>query len=61
MIICPSGVLTLSGKMSVWGGHNVVFQNRNEYVASGGGGWAGNFKNRPGRCGFTTFTSAAHT
>ena len=26
----------------------MVFQNRNEYVASGGGGWAGNFKNQTG-------------
>ena len=27
----------------------MVFQNCNEYVASGGGDWAGNFKNQTGR------------
>jgi hypothetical protein len=30
IIDCPSGVLTLSGKINVWGGHSVVLRNCNE-------------------------------
>jgi hypothetical protein len=48
IINCPAGVLNLSGKITVWGGHNVVFQNCNEYVATGAGDWAGNFQNQTG-------------
>jgi hypothetical protein len=43
IIECPPGVVDLTGKLTVWGGHNVVFQNCSEYVANAGGDWAADF------------------
>jgi hypothetical protein len=32
----------------VWGGHNVVFQDCNEYVTSLSGDWGADFQNQTG-------------
>ncbi len=45
---CAAGAEDLSGKLTVWGGHNVVFQACNEYVANPGGDWAAVFENQTG-------------
>ncbi len=48
IIACPSGVLDLTGKLVVWGGQTVVFQNCNEYVTNAAGDWAADFQNQTG-------------
>lgn len=37
---CPVGADDLSGKITVWGGRNVVFQSCYEYVTNPNGDWA---------------------
>jgi hypothetical protein len=48
IIQCPAGVVDMSAKLQVWGGHNVIFQNCDEYVTSPTGDWAGDFQNQTG-------------
>jgi Concanavalin A-like lectin/glucanases superfamily len=45
---CAAGANNLTVKLTVWGGHNVVFQACNEYVANPGGDWAAVFENQTG-------------
>jgi Concanavalin A-like lectin/glucanases superfamily len=48
IVECPTGAVQLSGKLTVWGGHNVVFQNCNEDVTNPTGDWAADFQNQTG-------------
>jgi Concanavalin A-like lectin/glucanases superfamily len=48
IIQCPAGVVNLSGKITVWGGHNVVFQDCDENVTNPSGDWAGDFQDQTG-------------
>jgi hypothetical protein len=45
---CAAGANDLSGKVTVWGGHNVAFQSCSEYVANPSGDWAALFENQTG-------------
>jgi len=40
--------VNLSGKITVWGGHNVIFQDCDENVTSPTGDWAADFQNQTG-------------
>jgi hypothetical protein len=48
IVECPPGRFDVSGKISIWGGHNVVFENCDEYVTNPGGDWAGYLQNQTG-------------
>lgn len=43
---CPSAPFVLTSTLSIWGGHNVVFENCDEYLSVRG--WAARFKNQTG-------------
>jgi len=48
VVTCPPGRFDVSGKITIWGGHNVVFENCDEYVTNPGGDWAGYLENQTG-------------
>jgi hypothetical protein len=48
VVTCPPGQFNVSGKISIWGGHNVVFENCDEYVTNPSGDWAGYLQNQTG-------------
>ena len=48
IVRCPSGQFDVSGKITIWGGHNVVFQDCDEYVTNPSGDWAGYLEDQTG-------------
>jgi hypothetical protein len=48
IVTCPPGQFDVSGKITIWGGHNVVFENCDEYVTNPAGDWAGYLENQTG-------------
>jgi hypothetical protein len=48
IVKCPPGELDLSGKFAIWGGHNVVFEDCDEYVTNPAGDWAGYLEDQTG-------------
>ena len=48
VVECPPGLLDVSGKITIWGGHNVVFQDCDEYVTNASGDWAGYLEDQTG-------------
>jgi hypothetical protein len=48
VVTCPPGRFDVSGKITIWGGHNVVFENCDEYVTNPSGDWAGYLQNQTG-------------
>ncbi|MBV9604670.1 MAG: hypothetical protein JO027_06175 [Solirubrobacterales bacterium] len=48
IVRCPPGQFDVSGRINIWGGHNVVFENCNEYVTNPTGDWAGYLQNQTG-------------
>jgi hypothetical protein len=48
IVECPPGQFDVSGKISIWGGHNVVFQDCDEYVSNPTGDWAGYLEDQTG-------------
>ena len=48
IVTCPPGQFDVSGKITIWGGHNVVFENCDEYVDNPAGDWAGYLENQTG-------------
>ncbi len=48
IVTCPPGQFNVSGKITIWGGHNVVFENCDEYVSNPAGDWAGYLENQTG-------------
>jgi hypothetical protein len=45
---CPSGRFDVPGKITIWGGHNVVFQNCDEDVTNPAGDWAAYLEDQTG-------------
>jgi hypothetical protein len=48
IVRCPAGRFDVSGKITIWGGHNVVLQDCNEYVSNPAGDWAGDLEDQTG-------------
>ncbi len=48
IVTCPPGQFNVSGKITIWGGRNVVFENCDEYVSNPAGDWAGYLENQTG-------------
>jgi hypothetical protein len=48
VVECPPGRFDVSGKITIWGGHNVVFENCDEYVTNRAGDWAGYLEDQTG-------------
>ncbi len=48
IVECPPGQFNVSGKITIWGGHNVVLQNCDEYVTNPAGDWAGYLEDQTG-------------
>ena len=48
IVRCPAGQLDLPGKFAIWGGHNVVFEDCDEYVTNPSGDWAGYLEDQTG-------------
>jgi hypothetical protein len=48
IVQCPSGQFDVSGKITIYGGHNVVFQDCDEYVTNPAGDWAGYLEDQTG-------------
>jgi hypothetical protein len=48
IIECPPGQFDVPGKITIWGGHNVVFQDCDENVTSPTGDWAGYLEDQTG-------------
>jgi hypothetical protein len=48
IVECPAGRFDVSGKITIWGGHNVVFQDCDEYVTDPSGDWAGYLEDQTG-------------
>src|ERR1700733_13544313 len=48
IVQCPPGQLDMSGKFAIWGGHNVVLQDCDEYVTNPAGDWAGYLEDQTG-------------
>jgi hypothetical protein len=48
IVQCPPGRFDTSGRITIWGGHNVVFQNCDEYVTLPSGDWAGYLEDQTG-------------
>lgn len=48
IVECPPGQLDVSGKITIWGGHNVVFQDCDENVTNQSGDWAGYLEDQTG-------------
>jgi hypothetical protein len=48
IVECPPGQFDVSGKITIYGGHNVVFQNCDEYVTNPAGDWAAYLENQTG-------------
>jgi hypothetical protein len=48
IVQCPPGQFDVSGKITIRGGHNVVFQDCNEYVTTAAGDWAASLENQTG-------------
>jgi hypothetical protein len=48
IIECPPGQFDVPGKITIWGGHNVVFQDCDENVTNPSGDWAGYLEDQTG-------------
>jgi hypothetical protein len=48
VVTCPPGQFNVSGKITIWGGHNVVLENCDEFVTAPLGDWAGYLENQTG-------------
>jgi hypothetical protein len=48
IVQCPSGQFDVSAKITIWGGHNVVFQNCDEYMTNPSGDWAAYLEDQTG-------------
>jgi hypothetical protein len=48
IVQCPPGQFDVPGKITIWGGHNVVFQDCDENVTSPTGDWAGYLEDQTG-------------
>ncbi|HEY4827779.1 MAG TPA: hypothetical protein VIH85_13470 [Solirubrobacteraceae bacterium] len=48
IIECPPGQFNVSGKITIWGGHNVVFQDCDENMTNPSGDWAGDLQDQTG-------------
>ncbi len=48
IVRCPPGRCDVSGKITIWGGHNVLLQDCNEYVTNPAGDWAGDLEDQTG-------------
>ena len=54
IVECPSGQFDVPGKITIWGGHNVVFQDCDENVTIRPAIGPPTWRIRPGRYGSTT-------
>ncbi len=48
IVACPSGQFDVPSKITIWGGHNVVLQDCDEYVTNAAGDWAGDLEDQTG-------------
>jgi hypothetical protein len=48
IVECPPGQFNVSGKITIWGGHNVVFQDCDENMTNPSGDWAGDLQDQTG-------------
>ena len=48
VVECPSGQFDVPGKITIWGGHNVVFQDCDENVTNPAGDWAAYVEDQTG-------------
>jgi hypothetical protein len=48
IVQCPPGQFDVSDKITIWGGHNVVFEDCDEYVTNPSGDWAGYLEDQTG-------------
>jgi hypothetical protein len=48
IVQCPSGPFDVSAKITIWGGHNVVFQSCDEYMTNPTGDWAAYLEDQTG-------------
>ena len=48
IVECPAGEFDVPGKITIWGGHNVVFQDCDENVTNPAGDWAAYLEDQTG-------------
>jgi hypothetical protein len=48
IVQCPSGQFDVPSKITIWGGHNVLFEDCDEYVTNPSGDWAGELEDQTG-------------
>lgn len=48
IVECPAGRFDVSSKITIWGGHNVVFQNCDEGMTNASGDWAAYLEDQTG-------------
>jgi hypothetical protein len=48
IVQCPAGEFVVPSKITIWGGHNVVLQDCDEFVSNPAGDWAGDLEDQTG-------------